>query len=231
MRAEPVVSAVIPVYEGERYLAEAIESVLAQTAGAPELIIVDDGSTDRSLGVARRRAPDARCISQDHRGAATARNRGAAAARGDYIAFLDADDVWEPDKLDRQLAAFDADPETDLVFGHQVQFHSPELKPEVAAAIERVPEPQPARLAQTMLARRDAWERVGPFGAEWRVGEFLDWLMRAREMGLREVMLSDIVVRRRLHPDSLTLGSPSAFGDYAAILKASIDRRRERARE
>src|SRR5262249_41927852 len=84
--AEPPVSVVVPVRDGERYLAEALDSILAQTHAPLEVIVVDDGSTDRSAEIARGFAPRVRCVSQEHRGVAAARNHGVSLARGEAIA-------------------------------------------------------------------------------------------------------------------------------------------------
>jgi glycosyltransferase involved in cell wall biosynthesis len=102
---DATVSVVIPCYNGSRFLRETLASVLRQTAPASEILVVDDGSTDDSADVAESFGPPVRVIRQANGGESTARNRGIDEARGDWIAFLDADDVWEPHKLERQLAA------------------------------------------------------------------------------------------------------------------------------
>ncbi|HYE91583.1 MAG TPA: glycosyltransferase [Terriglobales bacterium] len=112
-----LVSVVIPCYDGERFVGEAIASVLAQTHGALELIVVDDGSTDGSVERVRAIAdPRVRLVTQANAGVAAARNRGAAAACGEYLAFLDQDDLWRPDKLARQLETARARPEAGVVY-------------------------------------------------------------------------------------------------------------------
>src|SRR5262245_39118970 len=114
----PTVSVIVAVYNGERFIADALRSILAQTAPADEVIVIDDGSTD-GTGAVVARFPDVRCLRREANGGqASALNWGVASARGAYLAFLDADDVWEPDKLARQLAAFAADPALDVVYGH-----------------------------------------------------------------------------------------------------------------
>jgi GT2 family glycosyltransferase len=105
MHAEPLVSIVLPTYNRERYLREAVDSVLAQTYQRWELIVVDDGSTDGTLGyLARLPDPRVRLVHHEHAGQpARVRNRGAGEAAGEYLAFLDSDDVWEPRKLELQI--------------------------------------------------------------------------------------------------------------------------------
>ena len=114
--AGPLVSAVIPVYNAERYVTEAIESVLAQTYEAIECIVVDDGSTDRTSEVVCRLGDRVRYVRGGHRGVSAARNTGAMIARGQLLAFLDADDVWLPTKTERQVELISARPELGLVY-------------------------------------------------------------------------------------------------------------------
>jgi glycosyltransferase involved in cell wall biosynthesis len=110
------VSVVIPAYNAERELAQAVDSALAQTIGDLEVIVVDDGSTDGTLAVAEGFGdPRVRAVSQQNAGAAAARNTGIAQTTGTYVAFLDADDVWLPSKLERQLEVLESRPDTHAV--------------------------------------------------------------------------------------------------------------------
>jgi glycosyltransferase involved in cell wall biosynthesis len=102
---QQTVSVVIPCYNGGRFLRETLESVLQQTHPALEVIVVDDGSTDDSAAIAESYGPPVRVIRQQNQGESVARNRGIDEARGEWVAFLDADDVWISEKLERQLAA------------------------------------------------------------------------------------------------------------------------------
>lgn len=111
-----LVSAVIPVYNGESFVAEAVRSTLDQTHAEVECVVVDDGSTDATPDVVRAIVDDrVRYVRQENAGVSAARNRGIAEARGDYVAFLDADDVWLPNKTARQLRSFRTRPDLSLV--------------------------------------------------------------------------------------------------------------------
>jgi len=222
----PLVSCVIPVYNGERYLAEAIASVLAQTYRPIELIVVDDGSTDGSAEVARS-FYQVRYFYRPHRGLGAARNQGVGLARGSFFAFLDADDVWLPDKLTLQMAAFEGDPGLDVVFGYTEQFHSPDLSAEQRARTVGAGLVMPGCVAGTMLIRRESFFHVGSFATHWRVAEFVDWYARAMERGLRSLILPGVVMKRRLHAANLGVRRRDARGDYVRVLKASLDRRRK----
>src|SRR5438477_3130042 len=116
----PRVSVVIPNYNYAHFVGDAIDSVLAQTFADFEIIVVNNGSTDSSLEVLQRYEDRIRLFDQDNRGQAGARNRGIEESQGELIAFLDADDVWEPNKLEKQIPLFD-DPSVGLVYcGHLV---------------------------------------------------------------------------------------------------------------
>lgn len=220
------VGVVIPVRDGERYLAETLDSVLAQTHAPHDIVVVDDGSRDRTVAVAGRYAQYVRCISQTAAGIGAARNRGVAEVAGELLAFLDGDDLWPVDRLERQVAAFSESPKPDLVFGRIEQFVSPELTDAARAALVCPVRPQPAFLANTMLLPRSVWDRVGPFSATLVRSEFLDWLLRAREHGLREVMLDHTVLRRRLHAANHGRLKNDLAGEYALAFKQALDRRR-----
>jgi len=221
------VNVVIPVYNGARYLADAIASVLSQTEPPGEVLVVDDGSTDASADVARGFGPGVTCITQPHAGLSSALNRGAEQARGPLLAFLDADDLWTDGKLARQLDALAADERLEAVFAHVEQFVSPELDP---AAVPGIPEGRrwlPGWSLGCMVIRTEAFHRIGAFDPQWRIGSFVDWYLRAQDAGLRATMLTDILMRRRLHTDNMGTRERDFRGDYAKILKHALDRRRQ----
>jgi glycosyltransferase involved in cell wall biosynthesis len=224
----PSVSVVIPVFDAARYLAEAIESVRAQSRPAEEIVVVDDGSTDDSAAVAARFAPAVRVVARVHAGIGAARNAGVAAARGTHLAFLDADDLWVPEKLARQLEVLAAEPELDLVFAHAQNFLSPDLEPAAAARLHCPAEPMPGIVPGTMLVARATLARVGPFDTAVTVGEFVDWYARARESGCRERVLPETLLLRRVHGGNTGVRARDSRQDYVRVLKAALDRRRER---
>lgn len=221
------VSVVIPVLDGERYLGAAIDSVLSQTAPPAEIIVADDGSTDGTRALVAAYGDAVRYDFAPHAGGAQALNRGIALARGALIAFLDADDLWRPDKLALQLAALERAPEVELVFGLMVQFVSPELSDADQGRLAVSPEPLPGRSMSALLARRGAFERVGALATDLRTGWFIDWSMRAADLGVRDLMLPEIVVDRRIHGQNLGLRDPSGRADYLAVVRRNLLRRRQ----
>lgn len=221
---KPWISVIIPVYNGARYLDQAIESVLAQTYRPIEIIVVDDGSTDESARVAQQ-FPVRYCF-QQHSGPGAARNRGVEQARGEFLAFLDADDLWAPEKLMWQIATLAAHPELDAAFGQVEQFNSPDVDA-TAQSARFVGTTLNGLIAGAMLIRRAAFMRVGLFATHWHVGEFVDWYTRAQEVELEIVTLPEVVTRRRVHTSNLTIRSrETAKCAYTQILKAALDRRR-----
>lgn len=221
------VSAIIPVFDGAAYLGEAITSVLGQTRPPDELLIVDDGSTDDSARLARRLAPEALVDSAPHAGIGAARNRGLdLAQKGNLIAFLDADDVWTPDKLERQLAALARDSSVDIVTGMVEHFYSADLDSTVRRRIECPAGPMVGHHFGAMLIRRRAFEQAGRLRTDLVVGEVIDWCARASDLGVRTTVLPGVVMKRRLHAANHGRRQRQAAPDYARLLKFSLDRRR-----
>ncbi len=222
----PLVSVIIPVYNGEKYLRESIESIYSQTYSSLEVIVVDDGSTDQSRLIANS-YPGTRYIFQNNAGHASARNRGIRTARGHYLSFLDADDLWLPEKLVLQMAAFNTVPDLEIVTGHVKQFVSPEID----ADIESIP-PISDRLFPgyspiAILVRRNVFEKVGLFHEGLHVGEAISWFARAMEFSLKTKVLPDLVAMRRIHGSNhSTRFKREKNRAIIQILKSSLDRRR-----
>ncbi len=205
----PLVSVVIPVYNGERFLAAAIESALEQTYRPLEVIVVDDGSTDRSATVARSFA-GVEVIDQEHAGPGAARNRGIAAASGEFLAFLDADDLMPPDKLELQVGYLREHPEVGCVLGHQELLLEPGIErpvwAEVAPALARA-RPDIAQRGGvpliSMVVRASLFEQIGGFDTSYVHGEDADCLLRAGQLA-GVVTLDSVVLRRRVHSGNLS---------------------------
>jgi glycosyltransferase involved in cell wall biosynthesis len=225
-----LVSVIIPVRNGERFIAEALSSVVAQSYPRIEVVVVDDGSDDGTADIVRRTPdPRIRYVRQEPGGAAAARNLGVRLACGAYLSFLDADDVWDADKLRLQIAAFSSHgPALDMVFGHVRPFHEASWPP--AADADPAHPASPGYSSGTLLVRTPSFHRVGFFDSRWRVGEFIDWFMKSTEAGLSHLMLPDVVMRRRIHGDNMTRWMRQARSDYARIVAAAIERRRRHAR-
>jgi glycosyltransferase involved in cell wall biosynthesis len=232
MKDNSLVSVIIPAYNRERYLVETIESVFAQDYRPLEIIVVDDGSIDGTADVARSFSAAVRYFFQPNSGCSAAFNAGVEKAEGDYLSFLGSDDTWTEKKLTLQMAVLHSHPDIDIVFGHVSHFFSPELEQSERDRLRCPTEKMPGYHAGTMLIRIESFFRVGLFDANYQTGEFLDWYFRAKEKGLREVLLPDVVMKRRIHSSNLGIlkrntQTENTHADYIRVLKASIDRRRK----
>ena len=226
----PDISIVIPVHNGARYLAAAIQSVLDQCHPALELLVVDNGSTDATADVARSFSA-VRYVHLAERGLCKALNHGLEECRGTFLGFLDADDVWTPNHLALQLEAFARDPAVELVFGYVEQFISPELDEAVKAKLSIRNRHLPGLYRGSMLIREESFWRVGPFEPSLEYGEFLDWYMRAGERKIRQVILPDVVTLRRIHGANFGYTERHMRAEFARVLKRGLDRRRRSSEE
>ncbi|MEO8464788.1 MAG: glycosyltransferase family A protein [Gammaproteobacteria bacterium] len=226
MTHERSVSVVIPVYNGERYLAEAIESALGQSAIPIEVVVVDDGSADNSGGVARAFQPRVRYHLQPNMGAAAARNTGVGLTTGHFIAFLDADDRWLTNKLELQLNAFEQRPDLDMVFCQVDEFVSPDSEMARTGSVQ-LRKAVPAFYPSGLLVKRQAFDRVGLFATDCGVGEFIDWYARANDASLTNIALPSSLVERRIHDTNQGVTKRDSYNsEYLRILKRALDRRR-----
>ncbi len=222
----PLLSVIVPAYNSERTLAEALDSVLAQTPREAEILVIDDGSTDGTIAVAESYGELLRVVRAPHAGIAATINRGMQEARGELIASIDADDRWLPHKLERQLAALHADPSIGAVFGFVRQFLSPELGDQRwrFAVCE---EPMPGLHRGVMLMRRAVWDRVGEMETHFTAGEFVSWYARAVDAGVTMHMIPDLVYERRVHDNNTVVRERATVpNNYLRLVKAAIDRRR-----
>ncbi len=228
---KPLVSCIVPVFNGERYLAEALDSILAQTWRPLEVIVVDDGSTDGTAHIAAGYGERISYLRQANAGPAAARNRGLDAARGEFIAFLDADDLWHKEKLALQMARFEARPELELCLSHLQHFWEPEMKDEEDRLRDhRFSKPLPAYATQAILARRALFDAVGRLDPALRILDDTDWLLRAADRGTVTEMVPDVLTFRRMHGSNISRDQATVLDGLPRIFKASLDRRRRSAK-
>lgn len=228
------ISVVIPAYNAAAYLPEAVRSVCDQTLPPRRIIIVDDGSTDATHDVALALqcaglGPQIEVIRQENGGPGAALNRGAALIENGLIAFQAADDIWVPEKTRWQLQALENG--ADLVFGHAQNFISPDLDAAAKAALHCPPDPMPCEVVTVLLTRVETFRKVGLFDKRVRIGESLDWLSRATDLGLKSVTLPQVVAFRRLHGGNFSLSRRPDGQEYLQLLKSMLDRRRAQAQK
>lgn len=209
----PAISVVIPVYNSSETIARALDSVLAQTLSDYEIVIVDDGSKDDLESALRPYATRVRLLKQANQGASAARNHGARAAVGHYIAFLDADDFWHPSKLELQLAAFRAHPTAALCWTGHGYWRPGEPLPSYTLTVDQ----EQAVLSEDfeslfldpylgtpgVMMPKAEFERLGGFREDLHSAEDIDLWLRAAYGG------ATVLVRAQLFfvvsmPNSLT---------------------------
>ena len=223
----PLVSVVIPVFNGERFLREAVQSVLDQKYSPLEIIIVDDGSTDGTAAVASNMPEPVRYLRQSNQGPAAARNRGIEQAQGNLIAFTDADDLWPTGKLALQLPYLTSNPAIELVMGRIQQVLLSETSDGPSEA-DQIAEPALSVNLGSAIIRKSVFDRVGLFDETMRYSEDVDWFMRARERGAAIVTLDAVTLFYRQHEQNMTRGKSTSELNVLKALKRSLDRRRER---
>jgi glycosyltransferase involved in cell wall biosynthesis len=198
--SRPLVSCILPVYNGERYLAAALDSIVAQTHRPLQIIVVDDGSTDGTPALAAGHPFPIRYHRQPNAGPAAACNRGLALAAGEFIAFLEQDDLWHSHKLAHQLDALDRNPEREYCVTEIQDFWESALDTErLAFAGHPRGRPQPGYLTQSLLARRRLFERIGGFDEALRYAHAAEWFLRCRRNRVAGILLPRVLVHRRLH--------------------------------
>lgn len=223
---KPAISVVIPVYNGEKYLRQCVESVLVQKLQPSEVIIVDDGSTDRTSEIAVSFGAPVVFFSQKRAGPAAARNRGVEAASGEYLAFIDADDIWLPDKLALQISYFTDHPETDIVFGMIKHFYSPETDVEFQSRYDCPDALVPGIHPGVMLLKKATFLRVGLFNASLKMGEFIEWQARATALQCAVHVLPQLVMLRRIHPLNYGITNKEHRKDYLSIVKGLLAKKK-----
>lgn len=223
----PLVSTIIPVYNGSRYIARAIESILEQEHPNKEIVVVDDGSTDDTAAVVKQFRAPVCYFYQENAGIAATMNHGVRQANGDLLSFLDSDDYWLPGKIPKQLEVLRQRPAIDMVFGHVKQFYSPELSKEFREKYACPELPSPGYNSGSMLIRRDSFFAVGLFDETFATGSFNDWYMRAGAAGLQSMMLPDVFYMRRIHDANHGIVRRDESRDYIRVLKAHLDRKRK----
>ena len=224
----PLISVIMPVYNTEKYVAEAIRSVLGQTWTNLELVCVNDGSTDGSLEILRsfgNRIVLVDCAKNG--GIAEARNQGIKAATGEFLALMDADDLWEPEKLSLQMDQFEHDAALDVSFTMMKCFISPDLPDEVKKMRHCPPDPMPGYISATAVIRKTSFDKVGYFNPAWRVGEFIDWFEKAKALGMKSTMVDQVLFLRRIHETNTGVTERPSRVDYLRIVKQALDRKKQ----
>jgi glycosyltransferase involved in cell wall biosynthesis len=238
--SKPTFTVVVPAYNAEQTLAATIDSVLGQTEQDFELLIIDDGSTDGTLELARSLASDPRIqvINQSNKGLAGARNTGIAAARGGYVAFLDSDDLWMPDFLAATGAALDADPGAAFAYtdGWALDDRRGLLRRATVMARQRPPVPPPRDAADFLselikrnfvlaeaTVRMTALAEVGSFVESLRAVEDYELWLRLLSHGYRAVRPPGLLLIRRDHEASMSKDIVLMYTATREVMRIVVD--------
>ena len=216
------VSAIVPLFNGRRFIREAIDSILAQDLKPREIIVVDDGSTDGG-GCLLSNYSEIHLVRQPNGGEAAARNRGIQESTQPMIAFLDQDDLWLTRKLTLQVCALEADPSVDLVFGqHQifVEDGASWFRQDLLGKILT------AELPGSLLIRRTVFERIGQYREDMRRGSDVDWICRAQDAGIKSQLVEEVLLLRRMHQANSSIDEALFTSGLLRVARASVRRKR-----
>jgi glycosyltransferase involved in cell wall biosynthesis len=223
------VSVVIPVLNGSPWINEALDSIARQTLVPFEVIVVDGGSGDDSESLVRQFSmkhgtPRTSFLWHEETGAASKRNIGACKASGEFIAFLDADDVWPEERTERLLSPLIVDQTLDCVTGNIQEFRRDS---KISDSVITLGRPVATRLPSAALLRRSSFERVGYFSTQLRIGETIEWWSRAEDAGFHTLSIDFTVLLRRIHESNLGRTQADPGREYLAMLRQVLQRRRK----
>jgi glycosyltransferase involved in cell wall biosynthesis len=223
---DSLVTVVIAVRNGERYLAEALDSVLAQSYSHYEILVVDGGSSDRSVAIASA-YPRVEVVPQGGHGLADAWNLGITRSRGDLVAFLDSDDRWRPHKLRRQVDRLAADPSLQLVDAHMRFFLEPGCAVPKGFRPELIGAEPVGHAPGTILARRSLFETIGGFVASLEIASDIDWFARVKDAHVALAVVPEVLLDKRVHGANLSLqqeGINRYHRELLRVFRLSVNR-------
>ncbi len=220
------ISVIIPVFNGERFIAEAIQSVLNQNYEPLEIIVVDDGSTDGTADVVKNLAGNIHYFYQQNSGISATRNKGIELATGELISFIDADDVWLPDKLKLQTAFLHQNPETEIVIGFLLPLPFENWN-EVTDDQISCGKSAPVLQLGCTLMRKSVFGKIGGFDTGMMLAEDSDWFYRVMEAGINVHVTTEIVQLYRQHSNNITKDKAITNSYVLKAFKKSLDRRRK----
>jgi glycosyltransferase involved in cell wall biosynthesis len=226
MKEKYLVSVIIAVFNGGRFLKQAIKSVINQTYKNIEIIVIDDGSTDNSAEIAKSYS-EVIYKYQANSGVASARNAALQIVKGDFIAFLDADDFYPEDKLSIQINYLIENKNTDCCIGNVDNFQEPGYDISTNdynhfMNKEKIGLP-------TMVTHKHVFDRVGNFNISYITASDYEWITRAKDFDVKIDILPQVLLYRRIHNTNLSLaGKNNAAKLRLRILKESLDRKRKK---
>lgn len=224
---QPLVSVIMAVRNGERFLAQAIESVLAQDYQTIEILLIDGQSNDRTAEIARS-FPRIGYMLQPDRGIPNAYNLGVQSAAGEFLAFLSHDDLWMPDKISCQLEMLIKNPllgycvaQTQFFLDEGCDFPSHALREEILV------QPTLIRIMESVMFRKTVFERVGLFNPTYTTAEDVDWFVRAEDLGIQCGVVHKVLLHKRIHAANTSVYARENMRNVFDVLRRSARRKRE----
>lgn len=224
-----MVSVIMPVYNGADFLAEALNNLQQQRYQPIEIIIVDDGSVDETATIAAQFKQDVRYVYQSNQGPAAARNTGIKLATGQFIAFLDVDDLWAENRLATQIDFLTTHPSVGIVQG-LIQDLGLVRTPHNTLTFEAVSEPYFSVNLGSAIYRRAVFDKVGLFDETLRYNEDTDWFIRAWDNNIIKAQLHEVALFYRKHDGNMTNSDNSRQSGFVWLLKKRLDQHRENGR-
>lgn len=227
-----LVSIIIPTYNGVNYLENALQSALSQTYSNTEIIVINDGSTDQTQSIINKYKNKIISYYQPNKGLGASRNQGVILARGDYISFLDCDDLWVKNKLSLQMIEIEKSFLDPAIFGFVEQFHCPTLSDNEKNKLSISNDILPGIHAGTLLLSKKRFLEVGFFKETKQVGEFLDWYFKLLNKNIPITVIDKILMLRRIHRNNMGLQKELYSRQaYLAIIKENLDLKRSKYNE
>ena len=219
------VDCIIGVYNGESYIASAIDSIIGQTYKDINIIIVDDGSTDRTKYIVDRYADHVRYIYKENGGHASACNRGIAESDGELIAFLDSDDLWHERKIEKQVHQFVENPHLDFCTTLLQEFYHPDPNHHVRDEL-------PGYVTTTLMAKRTLFKEKGYFNEKMQHSHVTEWFASMRQNNTMGILLPEVLAYRRIHDRNLSWNNAKqSYDEHLNLIKNILDQRRKKIKK
>jgi glycosyltransferase involved in cell wall biosynthesis len=219
---------ILPIYNGEAYLGEALDSILTQSLTDIQILIIDDGSTDGSadlVGHYVKKHPRICYVRQDNAGVSAARNTGIGLSEGQYIAFLDQDDRWSERALEIHVTELEANPDLGYTLSHQVCFLERGVEKPSWFSLQELDVPVVGYLPGCLVARQSLFKQLGVFNTRYPISSDADWFARAKDAEIKMRILPDVTLGRRIHGENQSRHSEVIQQELFHLLKASIARK------
>ncbi len=224
--SRPRISVIVIVRNGERFIHEALDSILLQGDRIGEIVIIDGNSTDRTVEIAQ--SYDKVVIyPQTGKGFSQAYNQGIQIAKHDLIAFLSHDDIWTADKLEIQLPHMEKDPNLLFTISHFKFFMEPGTESLSGYKKSVMEGPKIGFLPETLIARKSVFTQIGLFDTAIGMGHDIDWFSRAIDADIPYKVLPDVLLHKRIHGDNSSLKVQSQIKDIFEVVVKSVRRKKQ----